>query len=497
MMTRTRTRLTMLLACLMLAVCAVSAPVALAAKEDPDSLNAKKSNSDTLFVTLGKAEIYTFKAPVADILVADPRIADVMALQTDKLFIVGAQLGDTNLIAMDEEGNVVRRLNIHVRIDTVALQSLIRELFPNERDVQMRTVGQQLILSGQVANPSVAQKISNVVASHISDVRGGSGSNANPNDVIKNLLEVRGEQQVTLRVRIVEMSRDVIRQLGVQTNVNAPDALGNDVTDVGGSLTGRTNSGTSNFSNAALLTGSLILDSGITGIGFIEFLIDALEEENLANVLAEPNLTALSGEDAGFLAGGEFPVPVGRDNDGNVIIDFREFGVSLNFKPLVMNDDRISLQMQTEVSSLDFQQGVTLEDTEIPGLDVRRASTTVELGSGSSLMIAGLLKSEAVKGMAGLPGIRNTPIIGDLVSSRSFDREETELVVIVTPYLVKPFVDTKQADLAPQPVDGNTAPGAVNPMAQAFVSNLQRNFGNKAGGSNIPSSSEKFGYMIE
>lgn len=481
-------RLARLMAGLLL-VCAImlsSARPAQAAKEDPDSLSAVKSGAiaETVYVTLGKAEIYNFKQPIADVLVADPRIADVMALQTDKLFIVGSTLGDTNLIAMDDLGNVIKRLNIHVRIDTVALQGVVHGLFPNEKAVKIQTVGQRLLLSGEVSNPSVAQKIANVVASHIADVR-GAGGNVNANEMIENLLEVRGEQQVTLRVRIVEMSRDVLRQLGVRTNLNAGSETG-ELSSFSG-LGGSTTSATSGFSQAALLTGSLVLDTGVTGIGFIEFLIDALEEENLANVLAEPNLTALSGEDAGFLAGGEFPVPVGRDQDGNVIIDFREFGVSLNFKPLVMSENRINLQMKTEVSSLDFQQGVTLEDTEIPGLDVRRASTTVELGSGSSLMIAGLLKSEALKGMAGLPGLRSTPILGDLISSRDFSRQETELVVIVTPYLAQPYADKQQAKVVEAP--------KTNAMAQAFVNNLHRNFGDKP--HNIPSTNEQFGYMLE
>ncbi len=474
-----RTLLTYCLAILLFLGSGITAPV-WASKENPDSLKPQQL-TETLYVTLGKAEIYKFSEDVADILVADPRIADVMALQTDKLFVVGSKLGDTNIIAMDSMGNLVKRLNVHVRIDTVALEGVVHSLFPQEQNVNLQTVGQQLILTGQVSNPAVAQKIANVVSSHIADVRGGS-TTGGTNALIENLLEVRGEQQVTLRVRVVEMSRDVIRQLGVETNINqrSPTSTGR--------LTGGVDSnGVLGFLEDSILSAGMVWDSGITGIGFVEFLIDALERDNLANVLAEPNLTALSGEEAGFLAGGEFPVPVGRDNQGNIIIEFKDFGVSLNFKPIVMNEDRINLQMKTEVSSLDFQKGVTLEDTEIPGIDVRRASTTVELGSGSSLMIAGLIKSEAIKGISGLPGIKNTPILGDLISSRRFNREETELVVIVTPYLVKPFADTKQAQV---PVAQ-----APSPMGQAFVDNLRRNF--KNGDAALPPTGEKFGYMID
>jgi len=149
----------------------------------------------------------------------------------------------------------------------------------------------------------------------------------------------------------------------------------------------------------------LLVDSGLDGIGQIGIALNALEERNLVNILAEPNLTAVSGEQAGFLAGGEFPVPAGRDQVGNVIIDFREFGVSLNFKPVVLSGERISLQMNTEVSSLDFESAVTLANLQVPGLDIRRAETTVEIPSGGSLMIAGILRSDTLEGMAGLPGI--------------------------------------------------------------------------------------------
>jgi pilus assembly protein CpaC len=208
----------------------------------------------------------------------------------------------------------------------------------------------------------------------------------------------------------------------------------------------------------------------------------------LSNTLAEPNLTAISGEQAGFLAGGEFPVPTGRDRNGNITIEYRAFGVSLNFVPTVVTDDRISLQLNTEVSSLDFNQGITISEVSVPGLDVRRASTTIEMGSGSSLMIAGLMKSEAVKNLAGVPGIKDTPVLGDLVSSHSFTREETELLVIVTPMLVQPYAENRhilRKDKAPE----------THQLAMTFAKNIRRIYGTKA-----PEMNEKgdtFGYIID
>lgn len=397
-----------------------------------------------LMVTLGKAEIITLPGAISDIFVANPKIADVIALQNNKLYVVGTTIGDTNIIVTDNRGNVLRRLNISVNVDTVVIENMVHSMFPGEKNVKVNMIGDQVALTGMVSTPAAAQKVARLVAAHIGELQEKDFKDVD--ELIVNLMEVRGEQQVMLRVRMLEMSRGVLKELGLESNVNGY---------VPGTTTGATNSnGLSGFLGAITRTGltrdpfgvgSILLDTGLSGIGELEFLINALQSDNLVNILAEPNLTSVSGEQAGFLAGGEFPVPVGRDREGNIIIEYKEFGVSLNFKPIVLSEDRISLQMNTEVSSLNQQRGITLTELQIPGLDVRRASTTVEINSGGTLMMAGLLKSESVKGMSGIPGIKDTPVIGDLLSSDSFNRQETELVVLVTPYLVQPFADKNQA----------------------------------------------------
>lgn len=387
-------------------------------------------------LTLGKADVVKLPKQTSDIMIADPKIADVSALQIDKLYVVGTTLGTTNIILLDGEGNVLKDMNVTVGVDTDVIANLIHTAFPMERNIDVHIVGNQVALMGSVSTPSVAQKISKLVAAHMGEIRKTDGSNIDA--MIENLLEVRGEQQVTLRVRIMEVSRNVLKELGLETSTKNGDA--DKAFDAALGITNKTGLTKDPFGIA-----SMVFGSGYKGIGDIQVLLNALESDNLANVLAEPNLTAVSGEQAGFLAGGEFPVPSGRDQNGNIVIEYKQFGVSLNFKPIVMSDDRISLQLNTEVSSLDQGQGITLSEIKIPGLDVRRASTTVEINSGGSLMMAGLLKSENVKGMSGLPGIKNTPVLGDLVSSKSFQRDETELVVIVTPYLVQPYADTTQA----------------------------------------------------
>ena len=215
--------------------------------------------------------------------------------------------------------------------------------------------------------------------------------------------------------------------------------------------------------------------------------LSALEEENLINVLAEPNLTAVSGQQAGFLAGGEFPIPSGRDQYGNITIEYREFGVSLNFKPVVMSDKRISLQLNTEVSSLDSANGVTLADLVVPGLDIRRAETTIEIPSGGSLMIAGLLQSQTAEGLKGLPGIKDTPVLGDLISSDSFQRDETELVVIVTGYLVEPYAEKEETKKHEKTNNGR--------LSRIFSDNIRRTY--ELEDDNMFAKAGAFGYIVD
>lgn len=448
---------------------------AYASKGDLISIQAHQKVEAPLSITLGKADIVGLPAGVSDVLVANPNIVDVQAVQSDKLYIVGLNIGDTNIIILDASGNVVKRLDIHVSYDLQAIQSLINSLFPEE-SVKVGSIHDQVLLTGRVSNPSVASKISNLVGHYVSDLQDIGGS-PSIDELIVNLLEVRGAQQVMLQVKIVEAERRILKELGLDTVANDPNELS--VT----TLFGRTpSSSLTNHGNAAYFGGAaglalsqdaigaagFVLDSGLNGIGNIGLFISALEEENLLSVLAEPNLMAVSGQKAGFLAGGEFPVPTGRDQFGNITVEFREFGVSLNFKPIVLSDDRINLQLETEVSSLDSSNAVVLAGLTIPGLDIRRTNTTIEMPSGGSLMIAGLLQSQSAEGFKGLPGIRNTPILGKLISSESFQRNETELVIIVTAMLVEPFADTKNAEHVPK--ENQTQ------LSKIFKANIRRMF---------------------
>lgn len=457
---------------LCVSLCTFGAWQSFASKTDLVTVSAAAQHQDpTLVLTLGKAEIVKVEGPVADVLVANPAIVDVQALQSNQLYLVGATIGDTNIIVLDAEGNVLKRMNIHVRIDEITLQNNINSLFPNEADVKAKTVNNQVVLTGRVSTPDASNKIQDLAARI-------TGQAAN----VANLMNVQGDQQVMLKVKIMEMARSSLREIGTDFQINY---LGGDSRGV---LNPNFGAGLSAEPRAI---GGFIFNN--QDFSPLSASLRLLEDEGMVNILAEPNLSAISGEEAGFLAGGEFPVPTSLDENGNLVVTFRQFGVSLNFRPVVLSDDRISLQIETEVSSLDRANGVSsVGGIAIPALDIRRASTTVEMGSGASLMIAGIMQSQAVKALQGLPGIKDTPILGDLIKSRSFDREETELVVMVTPFMVRPFADDGHAEKQ------TPAPGPEkSPLSKAFADNIRRTYANKRKlPEELMNKDQAFGYLI-
>lgn len=387
-------------------------------------------------IMLGKAEMVDIGSDVADVLVANPSIVDVMAVKSDRLYLVGTTLGDTNIIALDEQGNVLKKINVHVQMDTVKLSAIVDDLYPNE-DVNIRALTDQVVLTGNVSTPAAASGIARLVAEYAGEVSGQRAGSVD--EVVTNMLKVHGEQQVMLRVKIVEASRNALKDLGLEANIN-----GNLQRNVGDFAAGvGTAAGLGLTGPVPLAVGVLDYISG--DFGPMRLIARALEEEGILNTLAEPNLTAISGEQAGFLAGGEFPIPTERDRDGNVTYIFKPFGVSLNFRPVVQSEDRITLELTTEVSTVSFDQGLQVNQLSIPTFNVRRANTIVELPSGGTLMIAGLLQSNSLSSLTQLPGIGDIPVVGDLIKSDSFTRNESEVIVMITPYLVKPFAQNQSA----------------------------------------------------
>lgn len=440
-----------------------------AAKKDP-----------TLVLTQGMAEIVEVSGPVSDIMVANPSIVDVMVLQANRLYMVGAALGTTNIIAVDAQGNVVKRMNVRVKIDDTAIQDMVDSLFPEEK-VKVIAMGEQVVLSGQVSNPGVSNRLVNVVSRFVAQAQ-GSGT-ADIDSSIVNMLTVSGEQQVMLRVKVIEASRQVLRELGISTSYTEPETLPGQpgaLRHLGGTLTSTIAGG---LSATPMGQGTLVFDNLGTQFGPLSVAIEALEQDGLINTLAEPNMTAVSGEQAGFLAGGEIPVPGSLDQNGNAVIEYRPFGVGLNFRPLVLSSDRISLQLSTEVSA------VSSILNNLPTFSVRRAQTTVELGSGGSLMIAGLLRSDSLKSMDDIPGIKKIPIISSLMSSETFRRNESELVVIVTAYLVTPYSDKTHAEKKPST--------ERQPLAAAFETNIRRTYNRRPLEEGLFTGETAYGYLID
>ena len=376
-----------------------------------------------------KGRLLKLRAPAQTVFVADPEIADVQIKSPTLVYVLGKGPGETTLFAVDRAEHVLASVDLHVSHNVGRIHESIRQLHP-ESDITVSSVGDTVVLDGIVDSASTAENIRRVAAGAVGD----------PKKVMMRI-GIDAPTQINLRVRIAEVSRDVDKQLGFNWSI-------------AGSAAGIAfGVATANPFNASVTQHTLSV-SGLSFGGFdLNTVIDALEEEGLISVLAEPNLTALSGESASFLAGGEFPILV-PDSDGRVTIEFKKFGVSLSFTPTLMGRDRVNLHVRPEVSQLSTTNAVTLNNFQIPSLTTRRADTTVELGSGQSFAIAGLIQNNVTHDISKFPGLGDVPVLGGLFKSDRFQREESELVIIVTPYVVRPVSRQRFA----APTDGLESP---------------------------------------
>jgi pilus assembly protein CpaC len=393
----------------------------------------------TLTIELHKGRVIRLPRPAATVFVADPEIADVQAQSPSIVYLFGRRAGETSLYAVDENDQLLLRTHVVVQHNLSGLHEAIQQLLPTSR-VEVASVNGSIVLTGQVDNPIQAQELRELAERYLGD-----------KETLLNRVQVDAPTQVHLRVRVAEVSRDVLKQFGI--NLEAFLKTGDFAF---GLVSGRA------VTNAA---GSFLRDAGGANSAFGNFssgndsvnaAIDALAEEGLVNVLAEPNLTALSGETASFLAGGEFPIPVDNGTNG-LSIEFKDFGISLAFTPTVLSADRISLKVRPEVSDLSEKGSITINGLVIPGLATRRAETTVELGSGQSFAIGGLMSSDIQTRLSKYPGLGDLPVLGVLFRSQRFQSNETELVIIVTPYLVRPV----DAPVMASPTDGYRAPSDI------------------------------------
>jgi pilus assembly protein CpaC len=372
-------------------------------------------------VEIGKGRLLRLDRPAASVFVADPAIADVEVRSPTLLYLFGRAPGETSLFALDRADRPVAALAVEVRFDEAMLMAALARAIPGGR-FELLSANDALVLGGMVETAAEGEDALRIAARF---VPGGDRAR------IINKLAIATPTQVNLRVRVVEISRDVKRALGFNWeaagtvgDVSFGIATGNPVRGLGGLLT--RNGGADSLFGA--FSGQNV---DVTGV------VDALDREGLVTVLAEPNLTALSGVPASFLAGGEYPIPVPQE--GNVTtIEYKRFGVSLTFVATITDGGRIHLQVQPEVSQLSDAGALQFDGASIPSLTVRRVETAVDLASGQSFAIAGLIQRADTFELRKFPGLAAIPVIGHLLRSRKFERDETELVVIVTPYLVRP-----------------------------------------------------------
>jgi pilus assembly protein CpaC len=416
-----------------------------------------QTNARPLSLGIGKSIVIDLPREIKDVLVADPKIANAVVRSAQRAYIIGAAVGQTNIVFFDASGQQIAAYDIAVTRDLNGLRAALRQVFPNS-DIHIEGVGDGVVLTGSAANPIDAQQAGDMAAR----LAGGI-------DKVVNSIVVRGRDQVMLKVTVAEVQRSIIKQLGIDLSAN----LSYGSTAV-------------SFNNTAPFTannGPLLSNNGTTTTfgNSIQATLRAMESAGVVRTLAEPNLTAISGEAATFISGGEFPIPTGvtcqTTSSGAIgqcvqTVSFKKFGISLNFTPVVLTEGKISLRVMTEVSEISSENSLQggVNGTTIPSIKTRRAETTLEIPSGGSMAMAGLIQQQTKQAINGLPGMMELPVLGTLFRSRDFINNQTELCVIVTPYVVRAVA---QKDLS-RPDDG-FAP-ASDPQAQ-LLGSINRIYG--------------------
>jgi pilus assembly protein CpaC len=396
--------------------------------------------SETLTLSKGTGTLVRLSGPMSDVFVANDSIADVQVRSATQLYVFGKGPGETTVYATGKNGKVVYAANVRVGNNITSVGEMLTLAMP-EANIQATPMNNLVLLTGTVSSPTDVEEAQRLVQAYV-----GEGTQ------VVSRLRSAVPLQVNLKVRIAEINRSLIKQIGV--NLLTKDSSGGTLFGIGRGDPGTIGTdGTATFRSLADGT-TLGLAGHILGLDVLGSL-DLLESDGLVTTLAEPNLTALSGETASFLAGGEFPIPISQSL-GSVTIEYKQYGVGLAFTPIVLADGRISMRVRPEVSELSNEGALKLNGYDVPAVTTRRAETTVELGSGQSFMLAGLLRNANTNNIEKAPFLGDLPILGALFRSTKYRRSETELVIIVTPYLVRPV----SGQLA-LPTDGYRAPSDV------------------------------------
>lgn len=405
--------------CRLLMIAVVAAVLSIPAAQAADT-------DERLELATGTGQLIRLPRPALSVFVANPEIADVQVPSPNGIFLLGKKAGTTTLYAIDGRDHEILRKTVVVRHNVAEMQELLRQRFPAHRFILASAPG-SLQVSGVVDTAGQVAAVSETLTPYLSK-----------DEKLINSITLRNPTQVHLRVRVVEVSREITHQWGVNWQaLMRPDKF------VFGVLNGRdffnetTNSWVGPATGWATIGGYRSRHYDITGV------IDALDQEGLLSVMAEPNLTAVSGQTASFLVGGEIPIPVYEGNNNGISVTYKPFGVALDFTPTVLGPDRINLVVRPEISELSSTNSITLNGFNIPGLTVRRVETTVELASGQSFAIGGLLQDNMRDVLSRLPMLGDVPVLGKLFQSQNYRNSKTELVVIVTAYTVKPVADTQ------------------------------------------------------
>jgi pilus assembly protein CpaC len=438
---------------------------------------------------IGRSIIVDLPRDAKEVFVGNPAIANAVVRSSRKLFVIGVAAGSTTIIALDAEGNQIAALEMQVGREPGLLQKTMKAAIPNA-DIRIANIGDSVVLTGTVDTVLEAQKAVDIARGFIGSTAGAAGGAGADSKVI-NSMTIRGKDQVMVKVTIAEVRRTAIKQLGVNLAGNWEVA-------------GKSFGGTIDNRFQSLIQPPSVISAGVqTGTALAKQVdVRLLERHGVLRTLAEPTLTAISGETAKFVAGGEIPVPKSEETTQSgffgppitkLQLEYKPYGVMLNFTPVVLSEGRISLSIGTEVTEVDADNSLRLNaisTTNAPAFRTRKAFTTIELPSGGSLVTAGLIQQGSRQVLNGLPGLTNIPVLGALFRSRDYQREESELMIIVTPFIAKPSAPGALA----RPDDGfadATDPGAV------FIGRLNRVYG--AAGSAVPPSGYrgKVGFIHE
>jgi pilus assembly protein CpaC len=397
-------------------------------------------------VEINKGQMVKFSRSAASVVVADPTTADIQVVSPKMVFVYGKKIGETSLTAVDDKDEMIFNGVVEVSHNLSSLERQVKRVAPKSH-ITFKTVDGWLLIDGSANSVQEAENIKNLAVAFVGD-----------KDKVVNMMTTRGSDQVMLKVKIVEMARNDLKNLGVNLSASVS----------GGGIVSQVVNGP--LSTAAVIGRDIGADGNIltkitSGKNSISGLIDALETDGLATVLAEPSLTTSTGKSASFLAGGQYPIPVAGQN-GTVTVQYEPFGVSLNFTPVVMSNERLSILVNPEVSTLNFSNPIQVAGFTYPILDTRKAQATVELGSGQTFVLAGLLRNDTSNNISKFPGMGDLPVLGELFRSQKFQNNQTELVILVTPYIVHPVSNAKKVQT---PLDGFKPPSDMERIAMGSL----------------------------